>query len=333
MLARISFSVAMRSMALAVPLVITACAGLVGPAKVVLYDERRNVSKPAPMRVYAAIPANRTHVVLRNDTVHSIARRYGLPVRTIIEANGLKPPYRLLVGQRIRLPAPREHKVARGETIYGIARRYGVAMSRLVRLNGIRPPYRIYVGQTLRLPARIANGPHRPARRTASSPPASAKALRESGKKSGREMAKIRPRPLTPPPRSRRGFIWPVRGKVISGFGPKGKGLHNDGINVAAPRGTPVRAAENGVVAYAGNELRGFGNLVLLKHEGGYMTAYAHNNEILVKRGQRVMRGQPIARVGSTGNVATPQLHFEIRKGRRAIDPMRYLRRSQQSRR
>jgi murein DD-endopeptidase MepM/ murein hydrolase activator NlpD len=114
---------------------------------------------------------------------------------------------------------------------------------------------------------------------------------------------------------------------VLSGFGPMGKGLHNDGINLAAPRGAPVRAAENGVVAYSGNELRGFGNLVLVKHSGGLMTAYAHNGNLLVSRGDRVERGQTIARVGSTGNVATPQLHFEIRRGRRAVDPMRYLRR------
>ena len=108
---------------------------------------------------------------------------------------------------------------------------------------------------------------------------------------------------------------------MISRFGPKAGGLHNDGLNIAAPRGTPIRAAENGVVVYAGSELEGFGNMVLLKHADGYVTAYAHAADVLVDRGDTVRRGQAIARIGSTGNVDRPQLHFEIRKGRRAIDP------------
>ena len=128
-----------------------------------------------------------------------------------------------------------------------------------------------------------------------------------------------------PPPRAGGKFLWPVRGRTIAGYGRKKDGLHNDGINIAAPRGAPVRAADNGVVAYLGNELRGFGNLILLKHAGGWVTAYAHNQDFLVKRGQTVTRGQPIARVGSSGNVATPQLHFEIRKGTRSVDPTRFL--------
>ena len=129
-----------------------------------------------------------------------------------------------------------------------------------------------------------------------------------------------------PPATTAKGFQWPVRGRVVSGFGAKAKGLRNDGINIAAKRGSPVRAAENGVVAYAGNELRGFGNLLLLKHSGGWITAYAHNDKLLVKRGQKIKKGQNIATVGSTGNVRTPQLHFELRKGKRARDPKKYLR-------
>jgi murein DD-endopeptidase MepM/ murein hydrolase activator NlpD len=128
---------------------------------------------------------------------------------------------------------------------------------------------------------------------------------------------------------SGKGFLWPLSGKIISRYGRKARGLHNDGINIAAPRGTPVRAAQNGVVAYYGNELRGFGNLILIKHDKGYMTAYAHADKVLVKRGQRVKRGQVIARVGSSGSVAVPQLHFEIRKGRRPVNPARYLNRRQ----
>lgn len=136
--------------------------------------------------------------------------------------------------------------------------------------------------------------------------------------------AKQEPIPA-PPPRSRTAFLWPVRGQILSDFGSRSDGRHNDGINIAAPRGTPVKAAENGVVAYAGNELRGFGNLILLKHADGWMTAYAHNDAILVERGAEVKRGQPIARVGATGNVDTSQLHFEIRRGSKAVNPRAYL--------
>jgi murein DD-endopeptidase MepM/ murein hydrolase activator NlpD len=112
-----------------------------------------------------------------------------------------------------------------------------------------------------------------------------------------------------------------VQGKIIERYGTGPNGTHNDGINIAAKVGEPVRAADAGVVAYAGNELRGYGNLVLIKHSGGYMTAYAHNSQLLVKRGDIVKRGQEIAKAGSTGTVDTPQVHFEIRQGTRAIDP------------
>jgi murein DD-endopeptidase MepM/ murein hydrolase activator NlpD len=131
---------------------------------------------------------------------------------------------------------------------------------------------------------------------------------------------------LSPPRVGGKGFLWPVQGKVLASYGPGPGGTHNDGINIAAPEGTPVLAADDGEVAYAGNELRGFGWLVLLKHpKSGYTTAYAHNAALLVKRGDRVRRGQPIARVGATGTVGEPQLHFEIRRGTRALDPMEYL--------
>lgn len=128
-----------------------------------------------------------------------------------------------------------------------------------------------------------------------------------------------------PPPRSGRTFAWPVRGRILSTFGPKPDGLHNDGINIAARNGAPVIAAENGVVVYAGSELRGFGNLLLVRHADGWITAYAHLDRVLVQKGQQVMRGQAIATVGSSGAVDQPQLHFEIRRGTQAVDPAKFL--------
>lgn len=119
-------------------------------------------------------------------------------------------------------------------------------------------------------------------------------------------------------------FRWPAKGRVISGFGGKG-GASNDGINISLPEGTPVKAAESGTVAYAGSELKGYGNLVLIRHPNGYVTAYAHNGELKVKRGDTVTRGQTIATSGQSGNVSTPQLHFEIRKGSTPVDPLPHL--------
>ena len=120
-------------------------------------------------------------------------------------------------------------------------------------------------------------------------------------------------------------FGWPVRGRLIAGFGSKPDGTQNDGINLAVPEGTPIKAADDGVVVYAGNELKGYGNLVLIQHTNGFVTAYAHASELMVKRGDTVKRGQVIAHAGQTGNVTSPQLHFEIRKGSTPVDPTQYL--------
>ncbi len=289
------------------------------PVTAVRKDLRPNPqSRPAPQPRSAVAgrgsppPSVATIRVARGDTVYAVSRRHQVSVRAVIEANGLTPPYQLKVGQRIVLPRDRQHVVGPGETVYGISRTYGVDAYALATANGLVAPFALRVGQTLRIPA------------------------------SGTALAGLQPnttmpaisakRPTAPaavprPPPARGGFVWPVRGKVISSFGAKSKGLHNDGINIAARRGTPVRAAENGVVVYAGNELRGFGNMLLIKHAGGWITAYAHNEKLLVGRGDKVRRGQIVARVGSSGSVTKPQLHFEMRKGKQAVNPRKYLRR------
>ena len=120
-------------------------------------------------------------------------------------------------------------------------------------------------------------------------------------------------------------FEWPVAGRVISDFGTNGSGQRNDGINIAAPLGTPIRAAASGTISYAGNELRGYGNLILIKHDDGYVTAYAHAERIVVNRGDTVTKGQIIAYAGSTGDVTSPQLHFEIRHGVQPVNPRTML--------
>lgn len=268
-----------------------------------------------------ASPGGR-YVVAQGDSLFGIARRFGLPIRAVIDANDLQPPYALTIGQALVIPRAQVHEVAPGDTVFNIATRYNVDRSELVRLNAIRPPYTIPVGQKLILPTpdsaaqpAPAPGPtavaYAPPARTEASPPV----------RPVRSRAETRAALADLPPRAGSAFLWPVQGRVLSSFGAKKGGEHNDGINIAAPRGTPVRAAENGVVAYAGEELKGFGKLLLVKHEGGWVTAYAHNDDLLVAAGDRVERGQTIARVGSSGNVTRPQLHFEVRRGTRAVNP------------
>ncbi len=273
----------------------------------------------APARALSGGPVEAVaYRIQAGDTVYGVARRFAVPVRGVIDANRLHPPYGLRVGQVLRVPHPRRHRVQAGDTVYGVARRYGIDPSQIVSLNRIAAPYAIAPGQSLVLPAAAPTAGSPATAFMAVSRPAAAPATRSLATRSGATIP-------APPPRASGKFLWPVQGHTIAAYGRKRDGLHNDGINIAAPRGAPVRAADNGVIAYAGNELRGFGNLILVKHAGGWVTAYAHNQDFLVKRGQTVTRGQPIARIGSSGNVATPQLHFEIRKGTRSVDPTRFL--------
>lgn len=282
------------------------------------------------------------------DTVYALSRRHRVPVPAIIRANGLEPPYLLNVGQRIELPRGRQHTVTPGDTLYSIAQRYDAVMYELARLNGIEAPYTVKVGEVLvvpeedKPPAPKQKPAAEPVRKTVEvtpPPPKPEKPPRQMARASGTTAADAgavnvvpprKPPAPVPPPAARtgRGFVWPVRGPLMSNYGTKSGGLRNDGINIIAPAGTPVVAAENGVVAYAGNEIRGFGNLILIKHADGYVTAYAHNRDLLVKRGQRVTRGQKISTVGQTGSVSRPQLHFEIRKGRRPRNPEDYLKKA-----
>lgn len=294
--------------------------------------ERRPIEQPERIAPVRALPVATTrepaplyaYHVQGGDTVYGVSRRLGVPLRTVIDANHLSPPFALSVGQVLRIPNPRRHEVALGETVYSVSRRYGVDVSELVRLNEIAPPFLLAAGQDLLLPVatdRSTTPPRQIAATTA--------APRETAAERPLAPAAARPARLAaipqPPPRSGSKFLLPVAGRVIDGYGAKKNGLHNDGINIAAPDGAPVRAAENGVVIYTGNELRGFGNLILVKHADGWVTAYAHTREAMVARGARVKRGQVIATVGRTGNVSSPQLHFEIRRGTRAVDPRRLL--------
>ena len=264
---------------------------------------------PAPDAPKPSTPGGvlvgKTVTVQQGDTVFAIARRHNVNAREIIELNGLQPPYALKIGQKLKMPGGDHHSVIPGDTLYSISRRYSVDIPRLMTANGIDQSHGIVVGQILAIPSRSGSALE-PATSVADVLPATTEAVSAAKALAG-------------------GFIWPVRGQIISGFGGKDGGKRNDGINIRVPRGTPVVAAAAGTVAYAGNELKGFGNLILLRHDQGWVSAYAHNDDILVSRGQAVNRGAPIARAGSSGQVGEPQLHFELRHGAQAVDPAQYL--------
>lgn len=276
------------------------------------------------------------------DTLSRIAARTGVSEQGIIRLNNLKRPYRISPGQRLRLPIAMVHVVRRGERVGDVARRYRVAETWLIRLNGLRAPYRLRPGQRLFLPksdrraALASKGPAEPAeaRPLQQQPKARARPKATRIKKTAHPhrvvklRRKLRSRPIGKPPAlSGRGFAWPLRGRIVKRYGRRGRGIRNDGINIAARAGSIVRAAENGVVIYAGSDVAGLGEVLLIKHARGWVTAYAHNDRLLVGRGWVVRRGQPIARVGTTGAVLRPQLHFQIRKGAQPINPLRKLRR------
>jgi murein DD-endopeptidase MepM/ murein hydrolase activator NlpD len=252
--------------------------------------QARPLNTPAPPA--GPVTANAgIHVVAPGETMMSLARLYGKPIRVIATANGLSSDARLRIGQRITIP--------------------GVTQAQINSKTTRPASQAVAAAKPAASPARETTG-----QRTASAPPAATASLAAPAADSPNEGE---------PSAGAPSFRWPVRGRVISGFGAKAGGQQNDGINLSVPEGTSVKAAEDGVVAYAGNELKGFGNLVLLRHSSGYVTAYAHASEVLVKRGDRVKRGQIIARAGQTGNVTAPQLHFEIRKGSTPVDPMQFL--------
>ncbi len=327
----------------------------------------------------------------QGESLFNLARRANVPMRSLIDANRLQPPYTLQGGQVLTLPRVRTYRVQPGDTLSSLGRRFGLGTNELVRINTLPPPYAVQPGQVLTLPAHAVV----PATMTASVPasqdaalptlPGRATSQIETQPSGPIESSSLPPPPgsggstvapqqqttaaVAPPPavatppsapaapaptppsaapatavvpglpapraqeqdpeppatRSGRAFQWPLRGPVISDFGAKPGGLQNDGINISAPRGTPIRAADAGVVVYSGNELRGFGNLLLVRHRDGWVTAYAHAEELTVKRGDQVQRGQVIGRVGNSGGVAVPQLHFEVRRGSRPVNPRDFL--------
>ncbi len=242
------------------------------------------------------------HTVRQGDSLWRISRQYGVDIRSLMKANGLTETSILQVGMRLVIPKETgrtavassssatswgTYTVKEGDTLWNISRRFGIPLKELLQANGLRETSVLQIGQVLRVPSR-------------------------GGVPSA-------------PQRAQQGFIWPVNGRISSRFGPRGRGFHY-GVDIIAPVGTVVRAAESGVVSYSG-WMSGYGRVVIITHASGLQTVYAHNSVNLVREGQRVNKGDPIARVGSTGNATCPHLHFEMRRNGRPVDPLEFLRR------
>jgi len=236
------------------------------------------------------------------------------------------------------------HVVNKGDTLMNIARRNQISPAQLAAANNIPVTTQLKLGSKINVPggkvAAAAPAPQAVAEtpKVVAAPLAAPAAQKVAAATPGEQQQKARvatettdiadaqsPVKAADATNALPTFRWPVRGRVITAYGAKTNGKQNDGINVAVPEGTPVKAAEDGVVAYSGSELKGYGNLILVRHSNGYVTAYAHASELMVKRGDTIKRGQIIAKSGQSGEVGSPQLHFEIRKGSSAVDPLQFL--------
>ena len=292
--------------------------------------------------------SDNVHVIVAGDTLYSLSKKYNTSVDQLAKLNNLSEPYQLSVGQKLQVAVKntppvqdslvvrkpvvsrgemrvelQEIKIAPGDTLYSLSRKYSVPVNDLAVMNNIKPPFTLSVGQVLRVPdlqgvslTQESNG------QKGKDNVVVAKTKSEPVKKISSDPTKKLPKITA---RSSTKFSWPLRGKILSDYGAKTNGLFNDGINIAASKGTAIKAAENGVVAYAGNEVKGMGNLIIIQHDAGWMTVYAHMDSMNVKRGTKVSVGQTIGTVGETGKVDRAQLHFEIRKGTKAYNPSSYL--------
>jgi murein DD-endopeptidase MepM/ murein hydrolase activator NlpD len=271
------------------------------------------------------------------DSLNTISQRYGVPPSAILSANGLSSASQVAPGRQVVIPV----YSASGQPVQVASRAPSPSAERAPQ-----PKFRLVdtskpaVEKTERAqPSRtVAEKPKAPAPVKVATAEPSAPVAAPPPKAAEPALKPVQPQPAAQPQVTKASiqepeqtaslaqpsadFRWPARGRVIAGFGANGG---NEGINIAVPEGTPVKATEAGTVTYAGSEVKGYGNLVLIRHDNGYISAYAHNGSLNVKRGEKVKRGQVIATSGQTGNVTSPQLHFELRKGQAPVDPIPYL--------
>ena len=278
-----------------------------------------------------------TYIVQPGDTLSAVVRKTNAGADVIAHENDLKPPFLLRPGQKLKIPGGRYHVVKKGESGIAIARAYQVEWLRIIELNHLKEPFTLREGQRLMLPPAKEVAKMSLEQRAAAfkidltdlatgSEPALASTAKPAAPTPSPARQLAPTTPVAEPNVAFSGkFDWPVEGAVIRAFGPMDNGGRNDGITIAASRGTPIAAAADGVVMWVG-EHPAFGNVVLIRHGNGWITIYGNADKLLVKRGQAVKIGQTIARVGMTGNSADrPQTFFEVLQGRKPVNPMRLL--------
>ncbi len=265
--------------------------------------------------------------VAPGDTLYSVSRKYSVPVNDLAVMNKLSQPFTLSVGQKLKVPDLQSAPVVGGQDIQKKQEEISKKTEKTSPV-AVQPVTKKDVKTQTKNNAKTQTTQKNVGIK-AESKAETKKTDVKNASVTKTEQKKISSNPNTKLPqitaRSSSKFSWPVRGTILSNYGAKSGGLFNDGINIGANRGTIVRAAENGVVAYAGNEVKGMGNLIIIQHAGGWMTVYAHMDSMYVRRGSRVSVGGQIGTVGQTGKVEKPQLHFEIRKGTKAYNPTAYL--------
>ena len=280
--------------------------------------------------------AESRYTVQPGDSLGRIAERTGAGADAIARANELTPPFVVQLGQTLRIPGGRYHRVRTGETGIAIARAYGIAWDRVIAMNALAAPYVLRLDQRLLIPSRTEVRDMTLEQRAAAfkldiddlitgAEPALAQNARPAAPVRTARRAVPSMVPVQAPARFTGRFDWPLTGPILARFGPQGQGRINEGINIGVRAGTPILAAGDGVVAYVGSEIALYGGLILIKHGGGWITTYGHAEQLLVTRGQAVKRGQIIGRAGETGSAREPQLHFEIRQGRRPVNPLDQL--------
>ena len=249
------------------------------------------------------------YIVKKGDNLYSISRKFNVSIQKMIEKNNISPPFKIFPKQTIIIPKKKIHIVKKGDTLYSISRNYQTDLYSVSKINKIKNINEIIVGQKLVIPS------------------SGKKKIIPKNKKKKINNKKLEKKSFKRKSLSlyENSFIWPVKGKVVLGFGKTNPGFYNDGINIKSSYGSNVLASQDGEVIYSGNEIPGYGNLVLIKHSKNWITAYAHLDKIHKKKGTSVKKGDSIGLVGESGNVNEPQLHFEIRKGKEAVDPMNFL--------
>lgn len=282
------------------------------------HKERRHASRPGGPR---CVETGQCHVVEAGESLGSIARRHGVGAIDILEANGLNDPRQLKPGHVLSIPE-RKGAANKSRAPYqkgeSVRERYAARNGTVARDGSYPPPGEVTSTASSKAYNSVKTEDNAPSKRPAEAKHAAVAAEPVTGGDAEKTCEAALANPL---PRSGRTFRQPAEGLLIQKFGAQADGAINEGINISVPKGTPIKAAENGVVAYVGNELSGFGNLILVRHADDYVTAYAHTEEVQVKRCEVVKRGQQIATAGATGDVSQPQLHFEIRRASKPVDP------------